>query len=225
MARKDTLAKSDQWRILIIGLGFLAMSYLLDSIINASLTGESLYRQILSPGSGVVAARLTLSSMLLLFIAYVLNLLLKRRRLAEALVKYQAGMDASVDGIAILDNTHECIYLNSSHTLLHGYGSHTELLGKPWRLFYGDDEIRRFEEEIFPVIANKGEWRGEAVGRKRDGSGFPQEISLTRMDGKGIVCIVRDITGQKNFERELERKALELSASNRELEAFRFAFP
>jgi PAS domain S-box-containing protein len=223
MARRDTLPKSDQRRILFIGLGFVVMSYLLDSIINASVKGENVYRQIVSPGYREIAVRLAFLSVLFLFAAYVLNLLLKRRRLAEALVKYQAGMDASVDGIAILNNGYECVYVNSSHARLYGYDSHTELTGKPWRLFYGDDEIRRFEEEIFPVILKQGVWRGEAVGRKRDGSVFPQEISLTKMNGKGIVCIVRDITNHKNFEEELERKARELSAANKELEAFSYS--
>ena len=223
MARRDIFPKSDQRRIVIIGLGFVVMSYLLDSIIDASVNGENVYRLIFSPGPREIAVRLAFLSVLFLFIAYVLNLLLKRRRLEEALVKYQAGMDASVDGIAILDNNHECVYVNSSHARLYGYDSHTELTGKSWGLFYGDDEIRRFEEEIFPIVFKKGEWRGEAVGRKRDGSVFPQEISLTEMDGKGMVCIVRDITNQKNFEEELERKARELSASNRELEAFSYS--
>ncbi|GFE56263.1 ATP-binding protein [Geobacter sp. AOG1] len=223
MARRDTLPKSDQRRIVFIGLGFVALSYLLDGIIDASVNGETVYRQIFLPGSREIAVRLAFLSVLFLFVAYVLNLLLKRRRLEEALEKYQAGMDASIDGIAILNTNRECVYVNSSHAKLHGYASHTELMGKSWSFFYGDDEIRRFEEEIFPVIFKKGEWRGEAVGRKRHGSVFPQEISLSKMDGKGIVCIVRDITNHKDFEEELERKARELSVTNRELESFSYS--
>lgn len=222
MAR-NPLPKSDQRRILFIGLGLVVMSYLLHSIINASAKGEDVYGHIVSPGAREIAVWLAFLCVLFIFVAYVLHLLLKRRRLEEALVKYQAGMDASVDGIAILNNSFECIYVNSSHAKLYGYDSHTELMGKLWRLFYGEDEIRRFEEEIFPVIVKDGEWRGEAVGRRRDGSVFPQEISLTKMDSKGIVCIVRDITNHKDFEEELERKARELSASNRELEAFSYS--
>ena len=223
MARKSPLPKSDQRRILFIGLGFVVMFYLLDSIINASMKGEGLYLQIFYPGFREIAVRLAFLSVLFLFIAYAMNLLLKRRRLEEALVKYQAGMDASIDGISILSNNHECVYVNSSLAKLYGYDSHAELLGKSWSLFYDDDEMRRFREEIFPIIFKQGKWRGEAVGRKRDGSVFPQEISLTEMDGKGMVCIVRDITDQKNFEDELERKARELAASNKELEAFSYS--
>ena len=223
MTRRDPLPKSDQRRILFIGLGFMVMSYLLESIIDASVKGESVFRQIFSPGSREIAVRLAFLSTLFLFIAYVLNLLLKRRRMEESLVKYQTGMDASIDGIAILDNAYKCVYVNSSYARLYGYDSHAELMGTSWRAFYDDAETRRFEKKIFPAIFTQGEWRGEAVGRKRDGSEFPQEISLTKMYGKGVVCIVRDITIHKNFEEELERKARELSASNRELEAFSYS--
>jgi len=223
MTKRVKLPKSDQLRIFFIGLGFMAMAYLLDSIIIASEKGESVCRQIFSPGSREIATSLLFLSILSLFIAYVLTLLLKHRRMAEALVKYQAGMDASVDGISILNKQYECVYVNNSYAKLYGYDSHTELIGRSLRLFYGDDEMKRFENEIFPAIREKETWRGEAVGWKRDGSEFPQEISLTTIDGNHIVCIVRDITAQKNFGAELERRALELSAANKELEAFSYS--
>jgi PAS domain S-box-containing protein len=223
MNKRVKLPKSDQLRIFFIGLGFMAMAYLLDSIIIASGKGESVYRQIFSPGSREIATSLLFLSILSLFIAYVLNLLLKHRRTAEALVKYQSGMDASVDGISILNKHYECVYVNNSYAKLYGYDSHTELIGKSWRLFYGDDEMKRFENEIFPAIREKETWRGEAVGWKQDGSEFPQEISLTMIDGHNIVCIVRDITDHKNFEAELERRARELSVANKELEAFSYS--
>ncbi len=223
MARSEILPISDQRRILFIGLGFVAMAYLLNAIIDASVNGENVYLKIFSPSSREIAVNLTSLCVLFLFIAYVLNLLLKRRRLEEVLVKYQAGMDASIDGIAILNNDGECVYVNNSHARLYGYDSHRELTGKSWHSFYGDDEVRRFEEEIFPAIFKHGEWRGEAVGRKRKGTVFPLEISFSRMDDNHIVCIVRDITRRKNFEEALERKARELSATNSELESFSYS--
>jgi PAS domain S-box-containing protein len=209
--------KNDIGRIIVIGAALMVMAYLLDCIINASLAGGGVRRQILFPDSRELAVRLAFLSVLLLFIAYVSNLMLKRKRLETALVKYQAGMDASMDGIFILDGRHECAYVNRSQAGLHGYADHAEALGMSWRIFYGDDEIRRFDEEVFPVILAIGEWRGEAVGRRRDGTTFPQEISFTAIDRSSIVCIVRDITERKRFERELEHKAEELADANREL--------
>ena len=221
--RNNRHLKSELGRILGFGATLMVMGYLLDSIINADLVGESVFRQILSPGSREIAVRLAYLSVLLLFIAYVADLMVKRKCMEEALVKYQAGMDASIDGIFILNRKKECVYLNQSHAMLHGYASHSEVLGKSWRLFYGDDQIKSFEKDIFPQLFAKGEWRGEAVGRRRDGSTFPQEISFTAIDRSSMVCIVRDISEHKRFERELEQKAAALSEANGELEAFGYS--
>ena len=211
--RRNRHFKSDLIRIIGIGATLILLGYLLDRVITATA----------SPAFSEPAVRFAYLGMQGLFIVYVSGLLAKRQHMEQALAKYQAGMDASIDGVFILDKRFECVYLNGAQARLHGYDSYVEMLGRTWRLFYGDDEIRRFEEEVFPVLAAKGEWRGEAVGRKRDGSTFPQEISLTAIDQNSLVCIVRDITEHKKFERELERKARELEGANRELEAFGYS--
>ncbi len=221
--RSDKLPRADFWHILVSGIGYMAMAYLLVSIVDAAAGTESLYRHLFRPDAREIAVRLSFLCVLFLFIVRVLKLSLRRRRLEEALVKYQAGMDASVDGIAILNHRRECIYVNSAYSNLYGYGSHTELIGKPLRLFLNGAEIERFEMEILPALQSHGVWRGETIGSKRDGSVFPQDISMTSINGNDIVCIVRDITERKNIEGELKRQACELSATNRELEAFGYS--
>ncbi|MHB1240639.1 MAG: EAL domain-containing protein, partial [Gammaproteobacteria bacterium] len=57
-----------------------------------------------------------------------------------------------------------------------------------------------FRDRFLPQVEATGRWRGEAVGRRWDGSGFPQELSLTRLDGGGLVCVVRDISDRKHAE-------------------------
>lgn len=75
-----------------------------------------------------------------------------------------------------------------------GYDDPTELLGNSWRMLYGPDEIERFETEIFPELDEHGQWRGEATGLRADGTTFPQEVSLSRLDDGGLVCVVRDVS-------------------------------
>src|SRR5256885_13016862 len=60
----------------------------------------------------------------------------------------------------------------------------------------------------------RGRWRGEAAGHRRDGSQFPQEISLTSLDGGGFVCIVRDITERTYAEEQIKHLAYHDALTN-----------
>ncbi len=121
---------------------------------------------------------------------------------ADEMLRQQAhAFRASMDGMAILDPTERYSFLNEAHARLYGYASPEELLGQSWRLLYTPQELLRFEALILPQLSMHGHWRGEAVGLRRDGTSFPQELSLTAIPGGGFVCVVRDISAQKQAER------------------------
>ena len=94
-----------------------------------------------------------------------------------------------------------------------GYASPQELLGRSWRLVYGDESVR-LEREVLPVLYEQGRWRGEAIGQRSDGTIIHQEVSLTVIEGGGFVCVVRDITERKWTEQELHaaREAAEAAS-------------
>ena len=124
---------------------------------------------------------------------------------ADEKLKQQAdAIEASMDGIAILNKDQNYVYLNGAHTRIYGYAP-GELTGKSWRVLYDENELRRFNDDIMPEFSRKGQWRGEATGKKKDGSSFPQELSLTALDNGGLICVVRDITERKQAEEELHR--------------------
>ena len=128
----------------------------------------------------------------------------ERIKVEEELRSKSKAIAASMDGIAILNKDEEYVYLNQAHAETYGYPDPSELLGKTWRLLYDDEELKRFENEIMPRFFKQGNWRGEAVGKKKDGTKFPQEISLTGLKDGGLICIVRDITGRKKIEKSLK---------------------
>ncbi|MCB5175857.1 PAS-domain containing protein [Microvirga lenta] len=115
------------------------------------------------------------------------------KRIEEVLRRHLAAMEAAMDGMAILapDETYE--YLNAAHLRIFGYEHPSELVGKSWRKLYTDEERARIERDAMPTVFQHGRWSGEAVGLRRDGSTFPQDISLTRIQGGGLICVVRDI--------------------------------
>lgn len=113
------------------------------------------------------------------------------------------AMETSMDGVAILNKHDEYEYVNHAHAEIHGYQEPEELIGESWRMLYDDEEIDRFESEIMPQLYSIGEWRGEAIGQKADGTTFHQEVSISTLQTGGLVCFVRDITEQKTREQEL----------------------
>jgi PAS domain S-box-containing protein len=221
--RKTRLPRRDLGRLIAIGAAFMVMVYLVDSIVRVKAGGGSVYSMIAALASRETVLRLAFLCVLFIFALYASDTLGKRRRLEKSLVKYQAAMDASIDGIFLLDSRQRCAYVNNSLVALYRFDTYAELLDKSWRLFFWDEDIARFEREIFPAVAGTGAWRGETVGRRRDGRLFPQEISVAALDGGSIVCIVRDVTAQKDTERELALKAEALAGTNREMEAFSYS--
>ena len=128
------------------------------------------------------------------------------RKRSEYLLRQQsAAMRASMDGVAILDENGSYFYMNDAHAEIFGYGDPAELVGKTWRVLYDGDELTRLERDIELVLREHGRWRGEAIGKRRDGSTFPQEVSLAAIEGGGTVCVVRDITERKKSEEDLRR--------------------
>jgi PAS domain S-box-containing protein len=108
--------------------------------------------------------------------------------------RLQAAVETAMDGIAILNQDSEYIYLNRAHVQLFGYDSAAELIGKTWKELYSPEEINRIEREVLPIFLQNGQWRGETTASRRDGSTFAQEVSLTLISGVGLVCVFRDIT-------------------------------
>ena len=59
-----------------------------------------------------------------------------------------------------------------------------------------------------PAVWRDGSWRGEAMGLKLNGGSMPLEISISSVDGGGLVQVVRDITERKKFEETLRNSSL-----------------
>ncbi|MFN7943863.1 MAG: PAS domain S-box protein [Blastocatellia bacterium] len=128
------------------------------------------------------------------------------RKLAEkARARQLAAMEAVPDGIAILNSDEAYTYMNAAHARIYGYDRSEELIGRTWRELYYDDEIRRIEQEINPLFWERGSWRGELTGRRRDGSVFDVEVSLTALQGNELICVCRDVTERKSADVALRR--------------------
>jgi len=128
-----------------------------------------------------------------------------RKEHEQELQARATAMETATDGIAILNEDEEYVFVNDAHAEIYGYDDPDQLLGESWRACYDDAEIARFESEILPQLAENGSWNGEMTVTAADGQTVHQDLTLKRLDDGRVVCAVRDITAQRERERELER--------------------
>jgi len=128
----------------------------------------------------------------------------ERREMELELSKRTKAIEVAMDGIAILDADDRYVYMNKAHARIYGYESPVELVGKTWEVLYRQKDLSFFLDDVMPELNKKGSWMGEAWGKRKDGSIFPQEISLTRLEDGGMICIARDITDRKEKEKRLK---------------------
>jgi diguanylate cyclase (GGDEF)-like protein/PAS domain S-box-containing protein len=130
------------------------------------------------------------------------------RKAAEAMLRKQsAAITASMDGIGILNAELEFTYANDAFAKLYGYPTPQALTAKSLADVYETAENERFRNAILPLVIERGRWRGETTGLRRDGVTFPQEISMTALDGGGIVVVVRDISERTYAEEQIKHLA------------------
>jgi PAS domain S-box-containing protein len=122
-------------------------------------------------------------------------------RIEEAVARYRAeratdhrlqAMETAREGICILrtDGTFE--YANGAYLDLYGYRE-DDLLDAEWRLLHPASEVHRVLSEVLPAVEEHGEWSGEGIGRRADGSTFREGKSMASLLDGGLVIVVVDL--------------------------------
>lgn len=102
------------------------------------------------------------------------------------------ALDHSDEGFALTDPEGNYVYINDAHLRIYGYEHPSELLGRSWRCLYTPVWVRHFEEAVLPILPRDKVWRGQAVGRRRDGSSFLASVTLTLLPDGKITCNCRE---------------------------------
>ena len=131
----------------------------------------------------------------------------ERKRAEETFRKQSAAMTASMDGIGIVNDRLELTVVNDALAKLYGYSDPQSMIGLPLYKLYEPETYERFTSTILPIVYQRGRWRGEAPGLRHDALTFPQEISISAIEGGGLVCVVRDITERTYAEEQIKHLA------------------
>ena len=141
------------------------------------------------------------------------------RELQRVETQFRMLLEAAPDAMIIVDESGEIVLVNGQTEKTFGY-PRAELLGRPVETLIPE----RFRQSHLlhrdtyarcpharPMGANV-----ELCGRRRDGSEFPAEISLSphqTEDGTLVICAVRDVTQRKVAEKVLHDRDVQLAAA------------
>lgn len=128
----------------------------------------------------------------------------------EQTIKLQtAALIAAANGIFITDTDGIIVWANPALLKITGF-SLKEVIGQSTRLFRSGRQGLIFYQHLWQTIGKGEVWKGEIVNRRKDGSLYPQEMTITPvMDDNGtitnFVAINQDITERVHMQEELSR--------------------
>jgi len=119
------------------------------------------------------------------------------------------AIDQAMEGMALHREDGTFVYVNPALAKMYGYGPQ-ELLGRSWKVLYGETEISLIEQKYLPILRKEGYWRGDLTGKRKSGSSIAVEVSLTRLEENGVfkgwLRTCRDISERKIAEKSLQQQ-------------------
>ncbi|MEM7769581.1 MAG: EAL domain-containing protein, partial [Cyanobacteria bacterium P01_A01_bin.37] len=132
---------------------------------------------------------------------------LERRRTEVAMRHQLNAIEAEIDGIGILKED-TFVYVNQAYVRLFGYDQPDDIVGKRWTFVHPLSTIERFENHVFPTLERDLIWQGEAVALRKNGTTFPEGLSLTLTEDGLVICVCRDISELKQAQEQIVYNAL-----------------
>jgi len=125
----------------------------------------------------------------------------ERLHLQQQLLLQATALETAADGIAITDATGTILWINQALATCTGYSS-AELIGQNFRLIKSGKHNAAFYREFWEQIRSGLTWRGEFINRRKSGSLYHDEHTITPVrgaDGKitHFVAMTHDITERK----------------------------
>lgn len=116
--------------------------------------------------------------------------------------------ESTREGVIVTDAEANIVMVNRAFTELLGY-TEEEVLGRSTDMLQSPRHDQEFFRRIWVEIGQQGHWQGEVWNRRKDGSEFPQLLSISTVrnnEGKvtQYVSVFTDISKIKETEAELE---------------------
>ena len=123
----------------------------------------------------------------------------------ESLVELQAAaLAVTVNAVVITDQTGTVTWVNTSFERLTGY-TYAEIVGQKTSVLKSGQNSQSLYEEMWRTILRGNVWRGELINRRKDGSLYDEEMTITPVQGRRgeithYIAIKLDISERKSSE-------------------------
>jgi PAS domain S-box-containing protein len=139
---------------------------------------------------------------------------------AKELRIFQQSIENANDAVVVTGTDSKILYANEAFERITGF-ARSEILGRTPQAYHHDSEVGRLAEINRRLIQHKS-WRGEMSGRRKDGSRFAGDLSVSLVadeDEKIIryLWVERDVTSYKDLEARSQQLEKELAQKTAEL--------
>ena len=133
-----------------------------------------------------------------------------RKRAEEQLKLQSAALEAAANAIVITDYEGKIVWVNRAFTTMTGYGKE-EVLSKNLRLLKSGDQPESYYANLWSTISSGKVWQGEIVNRRKDGTTYTEEMTITPVSrdvgnpaDRYFIAIKQDITKRKRAEERVQ---------------------
>jgi len=151
-------------------------------------------------------------------VADQISVALARVQLDSERRQLSAAIEQTAESIVITDVAGNIIYVNPAFERITGY-SRAEVMGQNPRFLKSGKHEDAYYQEMWATISAGGVWRGRIVNRRKDGSLYTEEETITPVrDENGVIVnyvgVKRDVTREQQLE-EQYRQAQKMEAVGR----------
>lgn len=130
------------------------------------------------------------------------------RELADEVLRLQsAAIQSAANAIVITDRTGIITFVNSAFTRMTGYAPE-EAIGRSPKILKSREQSAEFYETMWATISARSVWRGELVNKRKDGSHYSEEMTITPVESEQgeithFIAIKNDVTDRKKLQEQL----------------------
>ena len=157
------------------------------------------------------------------FVTGILRDITARKRTEVQMRLQSTALESAVNSVVITDAKGAIEWVNPAFTRITGYTA-AEVLGKNPRVLKSGRQPPEYYAEMWRTVAAGRSWRGEFVNRRKDGTLYTEDVTITPvLDDAGqighYIAIKQDISALKQSLTHLEVTHAELATKNRALDA------